>query len=320
MVATGLIFGFLLGFILQRWQFNFAHELQAGLTNWRSAGLLNILVIILVESIILFLLILSRVVTLPAIPDYAPWAVIVGSLLFGWGMQLAGGCIIDSLVRLGTLDLNSLLTLVVFIFTLVFYNRGSFSKVLDPLTTNQVSDQLLRHPHATFYIPLTVLFIITGAWLIWYLTTKQTRRSVVIAALVGLLAGGSYLANARAGSFGSFAIVSPLLSWYGYIKGKGAGIDISWGMYFIVSTIIGSLVAALWQRKLFQQPITLWGLCRALLGGILMGIGAGLSKGTFISNGVVYTAMFSIQGWLALLFIIVGLGSMAGLTAIFKKH
>ena len=159
MVQTGLIFDLILGAVLQDWHFNFARQIHDGLTKRSGNGLLGLMVIILVESVIVVALLLAAVLTIPANPDYAPAATIIGSLLFGLGMWLARGCIVDNFVQVGNGDLHGLLTL------------------LAPL-------------------------------------------------LIGLLAGGAFLANAWAQSFGGFAIADPLLSWYGFIKGHGAGITI----------------------------------------------------------------------------------------------
>lgn len=311
MIQTGIIFGFVLGFLLRQSQFNFAHELRPGLTSQQSAGWLNILVIILIASLVLWGLVSVNVVTLPDNPDYSPSAVICGSLIFGCGMQLSAGCMIDCLVDLGALDGNALLTLVTFILTLVFYNRGLFSKSLDALTGNNlVSDIWLQATHYAFPVSLLVLLVITGAGLTWYFKTRSVSRSaywfLAVAVGIGLLAGLAFLANSLAGGFGSFAVVNPLLTWYGFIKGRGAGISVSWGMYFTASIIVGSLLSSLCQRQFRWRAVSLITLIRALGGGLLMGLGAGLSKGTFTSNGLVYTAMLSVQGWLALIFIVVG--------------
>ena len=53
-----------------------------------------------------------------------------------------------------------------------------------------------------------------------------------------------------------------------------------------------------------RRPLTIINLISSIVAGGLMGVGTGLSKGTLTSNGLVYTALFSVQGWLALVFII----------------
>ena len=65
-----------------------------------------------------------------------------------------------------------------------------------------------------------------------------------------------------------------------------------------------------------QSPQNLSAL---FFGGILMGLGAGLSKGTFTPNGLVYNAILSTQSWLALLFTVIGCWSASFVLYIVKK-
>ncbi|EEW54119.1 YeeE/YedE thiosulfate transporter family protein [Limosilactobacillus antri] len=136
-------------------------------------------------------------------------------------------------------------------------------------------------------------------------SSRNIANIFITAILIGILAGLVFEVNSVNHSFGSFSIISPLLSWYEFLKGSGAGIQPSWGKYFVLGIIIGSFTCAL-TRKSFDAKLKFSELIGAILGGILMGLSAGLSKGTFTSNGLVYTAMLPIQGWLALLFIILG--------------
>lgn len=264
------------------------------------------MVIILVESVIVAALLLAAVLTIPANPDYAPAATIVGSLLFGLGMWLARGCIVDNFVQVGNGDLHSLLTLLAFTLTLVYYNWGVLSNRLGGLNRAQVSDDLFRGRATGFLLYLGILAVVTAAWFAW--SRKQAGwRALLAPLLIGLLAGGAFLANAWAQSFGGFAIADPLLSWYGFIKGHGAGIT------------IGAFLVALVKRQFQRRPLKIINLISSIVAGVLMGVGTGLSKRTLTSNGLVYTALFSVQGWLALVFIIIGYGLADWLAHRIKK-
>lgn len=268
--------------------------------------LLGLMVIILVESVIVAALLLAAVLTIPANPDYAPAATIVGSLLFGLGMWLARGCIVDNFVQVGNGDLHSLLTLLAFTLTLVYYNWGVLSNRLGGLNRAQVSDDLFRGRATGFLLYLGILAVVTAAWFAW--SRKQAGwRALLAPLLIGLLAGGAFLANAWAQSFGGFAIADPLLSWYGFIKGHGAGIT------------IGAFLVALVKRQFQRRPLKIINLISSIVAGVLMGVGTGLSKRTLTSNGLVYTALFSVQGWLALVFIIIGYGLADWLAHRIKK-
>lgn len=334
MSPIGLLFGFILGLSLQQSHLNFAKELHLTSLRKQIHTLIILLLIILTQSIILFILVAIQLVTLPPLPNYSLIAVIIGSFIFGVGMIFAQGCILDNLVQIGTLRLSSLVTLIVFIMTLVAYNLGTFTSNFTALESKKlISDNLIRKlPFPPLFL-VSLLFFITiiCAWLnfkkektISSINNQENDSSSwltntsITAILIGILAGLAFEANSLNHSFGGFSIVSPLLSWYGFLKGNGAGIQLSWGMYFILGIIIGSFTYA-FKKKRFNLMLNLSELIGAIFGGILMGLGAGLSKGTFTSNGLVYTAILSTQGWLALLFTIIGCWSASFVLYIVKK-
>lgn len=78
-------------------------------------------------------------------------------------------------------------------------------------------------------------------------------------------------------------------------------------MYFTVGIVLGSFVCSLGNGEFKLQGSDGKTLFKAFIGGILMGFGAGLAKGCLVSNGLVYTAMFSIQGWIVLISIFFGI-------------
>ena len=52
---------------------------------------------------------------------------------------------------------------------------------------------------------------------------------------------------------------------------------------------------------------------RSVIGGVLMGVGASAAGGCTVGNGMVQTSLFSYQGWVALLFIAIGIWAAAKL-------
>lgn len=52
---------------------------------------------------------------------------------------------------------------------------------------------------------------------------------------------------------------------------------------------------------------------RSGLGGVLMGFGASIAGGCSIGNGLVMTAMMTGQGWIGLVFMILGVWTASGL-------
>src|SRR5699024_9394207 len=111
MILTGVVVGMVLGFVFQRGRVcvtgAFRDRSLRGITRWFSA----LIVLIAVHSIGLFLLHKAGVITLEAEPF--PWlAAIVGGLIFGAAMVLAGGCATGTYYRAGEGLVGSWLALI----------------------------------------------------------------------------------------------------------------------------------------------------------------------------------------------------------------
>lgn len=78
-------------------------------------------------------------------------------------MIFAQGCILDNLIQIGTLRLPSLVTLIVFIMTLVAYNLGTFTSNFTALESKKlISDNLIQK------LPFPPLFLVS---LLFFITT-----------------------------------------------------------------------------------------------------------------------------------------------------
>ena len=91
MIFTGLIVGALLGVVLQRGRFCVTGMLRDIflLRSWRTFTAL--MIVIAVHAVGIAVLTGVGVIS-PEYPTFAPAAVVVGGLLFGMGIILAGGC------------------------------------------------------------------------------------------------------------------------------------------------------------------------------------------------------------------------------------
>ena len=86
----------------------------------------------------------------------------------------------------------------------------------------------------------------------------------------------------------------------------GDQIVINWGVFLVLGIFLGSFIAAKASREFrFRMPDAKTGIT-SFIGGNLMGFGASLAGGCSIGNGLVMTAMMTWQGWVSLLFIILG--------------
>ncbi|MCK8816099.1 YeeE/YedE family protein [Natroniella sulfidigena] len=119
-----LLLGIIIGVVLQRSNFCFA----GGLVNFfffKDVQLIKAILILIGVSTVGFML--YNIVKFPEqLPSYVlPWGgyTIIGGLLFGLGMVLAGGCVLGMLMRIGEGSVNFLIVLV---GVIIGSNLGSF--------------------------------------------------------------------------------------------------------------------------------------------------------------------------------------------------
>ncbi len=88
---------------------------------------------------------------------------------------------------------------------------------------------------------------------------------------------------------------------------------INWGVFLVLGIFVGSFIAAKASREFRVRAADAQTTLRSGLGGVLMGFGASIAGGCSIGNGLVMTAMMTWQGWIGLVFMILGVGPRPGL-------
>src|SRR5699024_347459 len=125
------------------------------------------------------------------------------------------------------------------------------------------------------------------------------------AVLVGLIAILAWPLSAATGRVAGLGITTPSANILQFAI-SGDMSFINWGVFLVLGILLGSFLAALGSREFrFRMPDAKTGMT-SFLGGNLMGFGASLAGGCSIGNGLVMTAMMTWQGWVSLLFIILG--------------
>jgi hypothetical protein len=237
-----------------------------------------------------------------------PLASILGGLVFGYGMAMAGNCGFGALVRFGGGDLRSLVVVVVMgIFSFI-----ALSGPLAPLRT-----VLFPQPEATRYsgiahdigaltgVPgLAIAGAIAGMFLLWavsYAPLRAKPRMLIWGVAAGLavvwcFAGTSWIAEA---SLGAVAVEGPSFTapvgrTLIFLMTSTAG-----GVTFSVGAVIGVMLGALGGsviRGLFK-----WEACedprelgRQVGGAVLMGIGGVVAMGCSVGQGV---SAFAALAW-----------------------
>ena len=155
MLISGLIVGILLGFIFQRGRFcvtgAFRDVWLSGSTRWIKAFLLAIAL----QSIIVTALAGLGVIS-PEVDKFAPLAVAGGSLLFGLGIILSGGCATGTYYRAGEGLVGSWIALVLYALSSSAFKFGLGSNLTKVLRGQTVEATTI---YKTLGVPLSLIHI-----------------------------------------------------------------------------------------------------------------------------------------------------------------
>lgn len=322
---SGFIIGLLFGFLLKRSRLCIAGGLRDIYLEKKYTILYSVLLIIFIQSLIFFLMVHFQLLPAPQYKAFSLISVLIGSIMFGFGAILAHGCITTSLIKTGDGRLAGVMSLLSFVIFASAASQGFLSNFTKTLQgTMKINDILVPQ------LPFSVFFIIVPCLLaIIYLLIKdhqkrkpnfkipyqhtglrhlffeKTWNIPLTAALIGILAAVGWYLSTASGRFGGFGITTPLISWLNLITTGSA--KINWGSYFVVGMILGSLICTSGSQEFSFKGTDGKTLINAVLGGLLMGVGAVWAQGCIVGNGLVGTATLSLKAWYSLFFIISGL-------------
>lgn len=256
-----------------------------------------------------------------------PWASVVGGLVFGYGMALAGNCGFGAMIRLGGGDLRSLAVVVV----MGVAGFAVLSGPLAPLRVALFPPEVATGPQgptAQFASPLLPLAIAAAlvAWALAYAPLRRAPAEIAWGAVVGLsvvwsLGALTWLADrtldAVAVEGPSFTLAAGrALVWT--MTATGGGLNFAVGSF--VGVIAGAVAGALWRRQ-FR-----WEACddpreigRLAAGAALMGLGGIVALGCSFGQGVTGFATLAWSGPVTLAAIaaggLIGLRRLIGASA-----
>jgi uncharacterized membrane protein YedE/YeeE len=247
---------------------------------------------------------------------------LVGGIVFGIGMVLAGGCASGITYRVGE-GVVAALSAVVGLATGGIVTAMYFLKpVKDALQTStkimvgEASPTLANIFGLPYEITALILAVVLGA--IWIYVAMKNREEEdapegslkdrifvkgwtwlptgIVVGVIGILA---YWTSASAGRNYSLAITSGWLTFVKKYIVRVADVNIGWDAWLIVGIIIGAAVAALIAGE-FKIRWPGWStMLQTLVGGLLMGFGAVTSSGcnvTHILSGLPLLSIGSILG------------------------
>lgn len=234
---------------------------------------------------------------------------IIGGLMFGAGMVLAGGCASRLLVLSATGNMRALIAGLVITIVAQASLRGVLSPAREELSSLWLVDAHSRG--FAHWLPqyggviLGALFLILAAWYVHkHNTSKWWAFAAVVTGLSVTL--GWVLTSWHAGN--SFDIVPvKSVSFTGSSADTLMGlinqpyIPMSFDIGLVPGVFLGSMFAAIVSREFQWQQFTLeTGQARFLIGASLMGFGGMLAGGCAVGAGVTGGVVLAITAWVAL--------------------
>jgi len=244
---------------------------------------------------------------------------IVGGLIFGYGMAMAGNCGFGALVRFGGGDMRSLVVVVV----MGIFGYIALSGPLAPLRVmlfpqpDAIGPQGIVHDLGQLGLPpIVVIGTISAGLLAWALShsgLRQNRRMIAWGVAAGLAVAWSFLGTTwiAAESLGEVAVEGPSFTapigrtLIYFMTSTAGGITFSVGSVVgvMAGALIGSTIRGLFRWEACEDPRE---LKRQVGGAALMGIGGVIAMGCSVGQGITGFATLAWSGPVTLLAIVCG--------------
>ncbi len=312
---TGLAVGVLFGFAMQRAAFCGSALISSVVLLKDVRGLIGVLIAVGV-SMVGFGALAALGWIRPNPKPFFLLPALVGGVVFGSGMVLAGGCVSGSLFKAAEGRLNSILAVVgvglgttMGVLGLLAPARRWLRESTSGLVIAPSLDQALGVSYAALALPMGGVCVLTGWWL-WRRANPLRRGdaaegtpskpwlrrgwSVAMAgAVLGAVGWLAYAASAAAGRNYPLGCTKSVLQAFSALTGGHLPI-LGWMLWLGLGVVLGSAISA-WQRGELRlrsaDPAT---LLVALGGGVLTGLGAAVGMGCFIGH--------MLSGWALLSF------------------
>jgi uncharacterized membrane protein YedE/YeeE len=242
-----------------------------------------------------------------------PWSPaygIIGGLLFGYGMSLAGNCGFGALARFGGGDLRSFVIVLVMGISAYFMLSGPMAELrLAGLAATELSTQSKSYPDfiaAMTGIPIVACgLLISLAITLVALASKRflnDRKALFWGTAVGMAIVSGWAATFWVAETGfsetpvhSHTYTSPLGETLLFLMtSSGGGLTFGVGSVFgvLAGAFTGSLIKGHFRWEACEDPRE---LRRQVLGGIFMGFGAVLAMGCTIGQGISAFSVLSLN-------------------------
>lgn len=305
-----------------------------------SAWLFTIAIAIFGTALLELLSVVNLQTTLPPYrtTGFAWLRYLLGGLLFGIGMTLAGGCGNKTLINIGAGSLRSLFVLLVAgifayamtktVFYEILFHSWIESTTIDLTKFDMTSQSLPDIFSALVGVDASLLmqggfaFFCGSIFLYLALKSKSFRKNlslIIGSAVIGVcVTGGWYLSGGALGQEAiemvewmderplgvgvqSFTFINPMGESVNYLMQPTNSLLITFGVMALAGVIVGSmLVSVITGTFSISKFTSLSDFAKHLLGGILMGIGGVLAMGCTIGQGVTGVSTLAFGSFIAL--------------------
>lgn len=327
-ILTGLVLGTVLGYVMQRGRFCVTGMIRDIFLQKTFRGITALFIVIAVHAIGLAALTSAGIIS-PELENFAPLATVVGGLMFGVGIILAGGCASGTWYRSGEGLVGSWIALFLYGTIAAAMNAGALNGFNTWMKSHTVEATTI---HSTLGISvwwLAVPFaaataVLAGRFLrqeaaapkiatlapkksgLAHLLAEKQWHFYSTAVIIGLLGVIAWPLSAATGRNFGLGITGPSSDTIRYLT-TGDTSRINWGVMLVFGILIGSFIAARVSGEFRVRVPSAQQAVRSVGGGTLMGVGAVLAGGCTVGNGMVETSLFTWQGWIGLLAIAGGI-------------
>jgi hypothetical protein len=243
---------------------------------------------------------------------------LIGGVLFGAGMMLAGGCPSRLIVRAAQGQGAALLTWLVFVLAIMASLEGVLAALREALSGPAVQLPAASLPALLGGLPawsvtaallaLLAVFLFmaprTSAWWGW--------QQPLAAALVGALVAASwYVSIAGSDEFdtpvtASLAFVAPAQDLLRFLTMERLGFPLKFGSASVLGVFAGAFASAVLARGFAWSMPSGPQMLRNLAGGVLMALGGILAMGCTIGQGMAGVATLSVSSLIAVAAMVLG--------------
>jgi uncharacterized protein len=246
----------------------------------------------------------------------ASWLfVILGGLMFGYGMMLANGCGARAVVLLGQGNLRSFVVLLCLGISAYMTLTGLLGPLRLTLAQATVlpAHGLYEFGIATRFALIGLLSVVLLSFVFWRGSIFNNKRDLVSGVVVGALITAGWWVTGWLGvdefepaPSVSLTFIAPIGETIQYTM-IATGMRLGFGVTVVVGVVLGSFVAAKLSKTFRLQGFaTPKDMLRYMGGGTLMGVGGALAMGCSIGQGLTGFSTLTYASMLAFAAMIIG--------------